>query len=369
MFQRRNSGDIERKMENNKKLKVLHVLKSSIYSGAENVVITIMKSLAAEFDFVYVATEGVVRQTLEQEQVPFVLLDNFNRKQLQRVFNQQKPDIIHAHDFSATVLCASLSGEYRLISHLHYDPPWVRKWNLKTLVYSLCYFKIDTLLTVSLNSFKNMRFSNLYAEKCKTVGNPIDGDRIRKMARESIVGLKNETCDLIFVGRLVEQKNPQRFVRLVARLRDSGWSDIKAWMLGDGELKQECQDLITELHLQKHIEMKGFQKNPYPFMKQSKILCITSRWEGFGLVAIEANMLGIPVVSTANAGCCEILGEKAPEICETDEIFEKQILNVCQSKLIYQEWKQRSLERGKQNDNIENYMRNMACIYRNEVTD
>lgn len=351
-------------MENKKKLKVLHVLKSSIYSGAENVVITIMKSLAAEFDFVYVATEGVVRQTLEQEQVPFVLLDNFNRKQLQRVFNQQKPDIIHAHDFSATVLCASLSGEYRLISHLHYDPPWVRKWNLKTLVYSLCYFKIDTLLTVSLNSFKNMRFSNLYAEKCKIVGNPIDGDRIRKMARESIVGLKNETCDLIFVGRLVEAKNPKRFVRLVARLRDSGWSDIKAWMLGDGELKQECQDLITELHLQKHIEMKGFQKNPYPFMRQSKILCITSRWEGFGLVAIEANMLGIPVVSTANAGCCEIFGEKASEICETDEQFMGCIQQLRNSKEVYETWRDLAFKRIEKFSNKKIYMQNLADIYR-----
>ena len=44
------------------KLKIAHVLKSSIYSGAENVVLTIMKGLREEFEFLYIATEGPIRK-------------------------------------------------------------------------------------------------------------------------------------------------------------------------------------------------------------------------------------------------------------------------------------------------------------------
>ena len=51
------------------KLKIAHVLKSSIYSGAENVVLTIMKGLREEFEFLYIATEGPIREKLEEEQV------------------------------------------------------------------------------------------------------------------------------------------------------------------------------------------------------------------------------------------------------------------------------------------------------------
>ena len=48
------------------KLKIAHVLKSSIYSGAENVVLTIMKGLREEFEFLYIATEGPIREKLEE---------------------------------------------------------------------------------------------------------------------------------------------------------------------------------------------------------------------------------------------------------------------------------------------------------------
>lgn len=356
-------------MEQRTKLKILHVLKSSIYSGAENVVITIIRNLSDEFEFLYVATDGTIHQVLEREKIPFVLLERFNRKALQKAVSEYQPDIIHAHDFSAAALCASLTGRFRLISHLHYDPPWVRHWNVKTIAYLLCYPRIDRLLSVSEKSFENMIFAKHYVDKMTTIGNPVDGSRVRKMAELSGADLHDEGCDLIFVGRLVEQKNPQRFIRLIAALRDRGWRDIRAWMLGSGELEQECHDLLEKLRLEKHIEMKGFQDNPYPFIRNSRIMCITSRWEGFGLVAIEANLLGIPVLSTDNAGCSEILGADSPEICRSDEEFLDRIQQLHQSDMIYKEWKEWSLKRGDEFDNIQRYMRNMACIYRNEVSD
>ena len=57
-------------MANDRKLRVLHVLKSSIYSGAENVAITIIKQLNNRFEFIYVATDGPIREKLEEEKIP-----------------------------------------------------------------------------------------------------------------------------------------------------------------------------------------------------------------------------------------------------------------------------------------------------------
>ena len=62
---------IEEKMD--KKRKIAHVLKSSIYSGAENVALTIIKGLQEEYEFVYIATEGPIREKLEEENVVFSL--------------------------------------------------------------------------------------------------------------------------------------------------------------------------------------------------------------------------------------------------------------------------------------------------------
>ena len=101
-----------------------------------------------KFNFVYIATEGPNSRKLEQEHVPFRLLSEFKYENLKKVLEEEKPDIIHAHDFSATVMCA-LCGKYRIISHLHYDPPWARRWNFKTAAYVCMGRRIARILAVS----------------------------------------------------------------------------------------------------------------------------------------------------------------------------------------------------------------------------
>lgn len=347
------------------KLKIAHVLKSSIYSGAENVVLTIMKGLREEFEFLYIATEGPIREKLKEEQVPFKLLERFDRKHLSQALNEYQPDIVHAHDFSATVLCAAVPGRFRLISHLHYDPPWVKNWNGKTLCYALCSRRIETILTVSENIFRSMVFAGKCGGKLQVIGNPVDGRQIRSLARLPALQPEEESgCDMIFVGRFVEQKNPERFIELVKKAKERGWLEIQAWMLGEGELLEKCRDLISNLKLQDNIGLKGFQSNPYPLIRQAKLLCMTSRWEGFGLVAAEANLLGVPVLSTDNSGCREILGEGAPELCRSDEEFLEKIFLLHESPEVYEQWRQRSLARAEQFDNMDRYMETMAAIYR-----
>lgn len=355
------------------RVRVMHVLKSSVYSGAENVAITIIQQLGNEFDFLYVATEGPVREILEERKIPFQLMEQFDRAHLKRIEREFQPDIIHAHDFSATIVSVSLKGKFRLISHLHYDPPWVGRWNLRTLIYRACGGKIDKLITVSGKMFDSMVFAGAFRERQVTVGNPIDGTRIRKLAEESVQLSEWEMqqpgegmrCDVVFVGRFVEQKNPQRFIRLIDKLRREGWPDVCACMLGQGELMGECQRLIQSLQLQQFIEIKGFLENPYPYIRRAKMMCVTSRWEGFGLVAAEANILGIPVLTTDNSGCSEILGTEAPELCRTDGEFVNKMIMLHEDTAVYQTWKERSLERAKEFDNVERYMQRMSQIYRN----
>lgn len=349
------------------KPKILHVLKSSIYSGAENVVITIMKKLESEYEFMYLATDGTIRGKLEQEGIPFRLLNVLNISGIHKVVQDYQPDIVHAHDFFATVLCAVVPGRFRLISHLHYDPPWVQRWNLKTIAYILCKPRIQRVLTVSNNIFRSMIFSEAFKQKWLAIGNPIDVINILQMAGKECLKDDNSGCDVIFVGRLVEQKDPQRFIKLIALLKKEGWQSIRAWMLGTGDLMTECESMIVALGLQENINMQGFQSNPYAFIKKAKVMCITSRWEGYGLVALEANILGVPVLSTRNAGCSEIFGDTAEELCDTDAQFVQKLQKLHNNPNEYAIWKERSLKRSEEFDNMSQYMTNLSSVYRNEV--
>ena len=80
-------------------------------------------------------------------------------------------------------------------------------------------------------------------------------------------------------------------------------------MVGTGSLEKECQKLIEEYQLETNVQMVGFQKNPYVYMLQSKISIIPSKWEGFGLVALEAMAFGCPVVAANVGGLKEIVAE------------------------------------------------------------
>lgn len=360
-MQDRQSG--ENLIKNKSRLRVVHVLKSSIYSGAENVILTIIRNLSDEFDFVYVATDGPIREKLDEEGVTYVLTAHFDLPTVSGIVQKLQPDVVHAHDFTASVLCACIPGHFRLISHLHYDPPWVKTWNVKTILYRFCRRRFNRVLAVSGRSFESMVFAKSFAGRLSVVGNPVDAGEIIRLSREEI-DVQGKHCDLIFVGRLVEQKDPQRFIRLVAGLRERGWTSVSAWMLGDGELREDCEHLIDTLRLGRQITMMGFQKNPYLYMSRAGILCITSGWEGFGLVAIEASILGIPVISTDNSGCTEIMGEGAPELCKSDEEFMERLLLLHECPEEYARWQERAWERAKVYQDTAGYMKKIADIYK-----
>lgn len=345
-------------MDDKKKIRIVHVLKSSIYSGAENVVITIIKNLQDEFDFTYIATDGPIKETLEKEHIPHILLKRFNRKSLKNAIGKCKPDIVHAHDFSATVTCAMIRGQFRLISHLHYDPPWVRRWNWKTLAYLGVATKVSRILVVSEGSYENMIFSKVLQRKVIILKNPMDINRILELGNQE----KVKGYDLLFVGRFVEQKDPKQFIEIVSIL-SAKEKNIRCAMIGMGELWEECRYLVEKKALQNNIEFLGFQDNPYTYMKASRMLCMTSKWEGYGLVVAEANILGVPVISTRTGGVTDILGKTAVELCNNTEEFVDKIWTVLNDKSEYQRWCKRALMRQEEFSSVEKYKNQIKKIY------
>lgn len=348
-----------------KRFKVLHVLKSSVYSGAENVVITIMKHLGEQFEFAYLAVKGEIEAVLKREQLSYYLLEKYTRKAIGKVIREFEPDVVHAHDFTATVFCSSLKKDFYLISHLHYDPPWVQHWNLKTVLYAGYARKIDKLVLVSHDMISSMVFTKdlkVKPSKICVIKNPLDIRRIKQDAETE--GSDCSCYDVIFVGRFVEQKDPQRFIRIINEVKRKGLVNIACIMLGKGELFEECRGLINELELDANIQMAGFQQNPYRYIKNSKILSLTSKWEGFGLVLAEANILGVPALSTKTSGACEVLGKDAWEICNTDAEFTEKITGLLTKDMQYQNIKKAVQKRSQKFDNLEDYMERITLIYK-----
>lgn len=339
-------------------MRVLHVLKSNSFSGAENVAITICKNMQKNV-CAYTSPEGKIQETLQEHNVIYYPMKKFCLMELKRIVTEFTPDIIHAHDFSASVL-ASIVGDNKtaIISHLHNNVPWIKKWNIRSLAYSLALRKINSVILVSESIKREAIFAPQLNEKCKILGNPIDKETIKKRAEEQV----NEKFDVLFVGRLATPKNPIKFINVIGQLVKK-MPDLKAGMIGNGKLYEECMGRIENLHLEKNICMKGFCKNPYPYMKQAKVVLVTSDWEGFGIVTREAFVLRTPVLLTDVGGMHELVLDY-PEIgCDTEDEF------VCKTKEILSEsseWKivyDKIYKDQENRDNLSEYLKVLEGIY------
>jgi len=346
-----------------KRKTVLHILRSSEYAGAEKIAVTIIKELGKEYDMVYLASDGPVREKLEQEHIRYILLPQYSRQAIRQAVRNVRPDIVHAHDFTATVMAASLKGKFYLISHLHNDPPWVRKWNPGTALFALLLGRVDRLIVVSDSAYGHYIFKRKCRKKVQIIRNPVDLDEIRLLAGNA-GGQKQ--YDLLFCGRMSEQKNPEGFIDIVWQLKKEG-IPVRAVMLGRGPLLEPCRSLVRNRRLEENIEMKGFVDNPYRYMAQSRILCMPSRWEGFGLAAAEASVLGVPVLATRAVGLLERNGKDAYEYCDTTSEFCAKIKELLGDAALYAKRKDASLKNAGRLADTSRYAEAVRNVYQEAV--
>lgn len=98
------------------------------------------------------------------------------------------------------------------------------------------------------------------------------------------------------VGRLNPQKDFPNLLNAFAQLRAQ--KDARLIILGEGSERQELEIIINRLNLKDDVQLPGFVKNPYAYMKQASCFVLSSRNEGLPTVLIEAMACGCPVVAT-----------------------------------------------------------------------
>ena len=105
---------------------------------------------------------------------------------------------------------------------------------------------------------------------------------------------------VIGVGRLHPQKDYETMIRAFGRVREK--RPARLMILGKGSERERLLTLAGDLGLEDDVELPGYVPNPHAYIARASVLALSSRWEGFGNVLVEALAAGTPVVSTKCPG-------------------------------------------------------------------
>ena len=136
------------------------------------------------------------------------------------------------------------------------------------------------------------------ADRIDVVYNAGVDDEIARLAAEPLPELDPDRARPLIVacGRLAPQKGYRYLLEAFASLHRE--RDAHLWIVGDGPERPELERLISRLGVRDRVRLLGFQRNPYPFMAAADVFVLSSVYEGFGNVIVEAMATGRAVVST-----------------------------------------------------------------------
>ena len=352
---------------------VLHISKSNKYSGMENVAISIMKSMPEDIHCIYLTATGSIETKLLEQNIEYIGMELVDENTIKKVIEQVKPDMIHAYEYDVSLMCTKATDDIPIISHLYSIPKWVQKIGPKSVIYGGVCKNFVKIIIPDKAVAEKAWFRDKMEGKTVALGVPFDAVKTfekgyvaaTEMTKEKLESYKS---DLLFVGYLTDDKNPYEFIKIVKEVKKNH-PDIKAIMVGGGDLGSECLSLIGKLDLMDNVKMVGMQYNPYIYMNQTKIVVVPSKFEGYGLAAVEAMAFGKPVLASKVGGLNVTVNDCCGKICGNDkkpidrEAFVSNIDELLTNSEIYRMKSDGARKRAKALNNFDAYMGEIVKIY------
>ena len=248
-----------------------------------------------------------------------------------------KPDVIFSSLLHPNVLCyfaAKLSffkGRVVLRETNNHTAAGRKKFNLSYFLVKMAYHGCSNIIALSEGVKADLisRY-NIDPEKIFRIYNPISLESIKLLMKDESKEVEKVTLDpnnfnIISVGRLTKQKGYDflinAFIANAEFIRNQ-----KLFILGSGPELLNLQNQIKINSQKENIFLPGSFKNPFKVIKNADLFVLSSSWEGFGHVIVEAMACGIPVLSTnCPSGPDEIITDMENGIlCEFNSVEELQ---------------------------------------------
>lgn len=307
-------------------MRVLHVITTINRGGAENHLSSLVDqqlTLGNEVTVIYLKGDGYWKEYLISKGVRVECLRLKYYGQFSPLFRLikflmvNKIDVIHAHMPPAELYArlAIFFAKYKsgFVISKHNDEPFFRGFGSKC-IGSWVSRRAQKIIAISDSVNKYMQ-SNLgiMKDKLVTVRYGIDSSIYSKRNTKFTETLRaewNREADGIVIGtvaRLVPQKALHVLLKAFAKYRVKTSLSVVLVIVGRGPLEVELKKLAEDLGIQKSIKWVGFREDIHNVMNAIDIFTLTSSYEGFGLVLLEAMAAGRPVVASNVSAIPEVV--------------------------------------------------------------
>lgn len=289
--------------------------------GAQRVVVNLANEFAArgaDVDVVLVTEQGPLADELE----PAVTLVELECERaltaipsVVQYLRRRSPDaFVSSMTYLnvTAVFAAAVAGVDAAVGVVeHNTRPAPRPTEPPVALARLLYPRADFVVAVSDGVADDVAdWAGVDREAVDVVYNPVVTDSLRDAAREPPAHdwLVEDVPVVFGTGRHVEQKDFETFLRAFAAVERR--REVRCILAGEGPLTDEYVALCRELGVEDVVDTPGFVQNLYSYMRHADVFVLSSRWEGFGNVLVEAMACGTPVVSTdCPSGPAEILAD------------------------------------------------------------
>lgn len=300
-------------------MKVLHVISGGETGGSRKHVITLLEQFPKDSVCLLVFQDGPFAQEAKQQGIRVEIFSQSSRydlsilSKMKNFINEEGFDIVHSHGPRANLFMSFLKKKMKAIwvTTIHSDPKLdFMKGGLKGRIFTKLNLyalrKIDVFFAVSERFKDNLVQFGIPAEKIHTIYNGINfTDPLeRDGSLQQELNLSADDFVMTMVARLHPIKGHDIVLQAMKQLRNER---LQLVLVGDGPIRQEIEDKVAELQLQKQVHFLGFRRDIDRIYSNSNIALLASHSESFPLALLEAANQKLPLISTDVGGVKQLL--------------------------------------------------------------
>jgi glycosyltransferase involved in cell wall biosynthesis len=228
-----------------------------------------------------------------------------------RILRALRPRLVHANTLlSADFAWAATQLGIPSVLHSHelgsYVPTFVRRYRLRRLPKSVTVVAVSSAAQRILAEALGRDEDGI-----RLIPEPVDVAAVQGLARqESSISVPTDAVLVTGCGTVDERKGSDLWLKMAEQVLASGVSDrvVFVW-IGEGSWLPKLRQEVRRKGLDRRVRFIGPRENPYPLIARSAVFTLTSRWDPFPIVVLEAMALRVPVVAFRSGGVEEELGE------------------------------------------------------------